>query len=207
MAFLFLGGYAFYKLYIELPILFSVSTCVLIYRFGLMLFELKNTLKSLDFSTIPWKCMEIIDTYNKIEEKLYLLTDTLSVPLFIMLLLAFINLHLALGLFIQEGISSPQLPDICLSAFTGVLIICLLTICGSKIPQYILEIKKTVELLISKYEINNLKRDREFRILRRIEKSDVIYLSACGMVHFQKSFLLSAFGAFFTYGLLIEKDE
>ncbi|GFU42631.1 DUF5641 domain-containing protein [Nephila pilipes] len=51
------------------------------------------------------------------------------------------------------------------------------------------------------------RRDTEFRLLRRIEKSDVIYLSACGMVNFQKSLLLSAFGAFFTYGLLIEKDE
>ncbi|GFT70356.1 uncharacterized protein NPIL_247061 [Nephila pilipes] len=152
------------------------------------------------------KGLEIIDDYYRIEEKLRVLTETLSVPLFIMMLISFVDLYSALVFYLQDDIPSFYLPEIYISAITGVLVVCSLTICSTKIPQYMMDIRTTVRLLINKYEENDLRSEKEFRLLCRMEENDEIYLSACGMVSFQKSLLLSAFGTFFTYALLIENS-
>ncbi|GFT52978.1 uncharacterized protein NPIL_616621 [Nephila pilipes] len=206
IAMIFVGGYTYYKIFVECPFLFVFSACVLIHHYGLLLLQSNNAFKSVDFSTTPSNCIQIINTYSRIEEKLRLLTETLSESLFILLFIGFVNLYSALVFYLEEEIPTFYLPDICICASTGVLVVCSLTIYTSKIPQYMLEIKNNVRLLINKYEVNNLKCEKEFRLLRRMEKNDIIYLSACGMVSFQKSLLLSAFGTFFTYALLIEKS-
>ncbi|GFY70657.1 hypothetical protein TNIN_321071 [Trichonephila inaurata madagascariensis] len=53
------------------------------------------------------------------------------------------------------------------------------------------------------YSMLSQKKKLRTDIFKRMEKKDVIFMSACGMVHFKRSFLLSAFAALFTYGLLL----
>ncbi|GFY64001.1 uncharacterized protein TNIN_415081 [Trichonephila inaurata madagascariensis] len=200
----FIGGYTYYKMFIETPLLIAFSICLLLHHYGLLLLQFNNSLKSVDLSTVSSRCLEISNTYNRIEEKLRILIETLSAPLFIILLISFLNLYAALVFYLQVDVPSLLLPEIYISASVGAAIICSLTLCCSKIPKYILEIKTTAGLLIYKCVTEDLISEKEIQILRVIEKSDVLYLSACGMVQFQKSLLLSSFGTFFTYALLIE---
>ncbi|GFT19050.1 uncharacterized protein TNCV_3212751 [Trichonephila clavipes] len=200
----FNGGYTYYRICIETPLLIAFSVCLLLHHYGILLLQFNNALESVDLSTGTSRCLEISNTYNRIEEKLRVLIDILSVPLFIILLMSFLNLYTALVFYLQVDVPSILLPEIYISASAGAAIICSLTLFCSKIPKYILEIKTTARLLIYKSVTKDLISEKEIQILRVIEKSDVLYLSACGMVQFQKSLLLSSFGTFFTYALLIE---
>ncbi|GFQ99631.1 uncharacterized protein TNCT_200321 [Trichonephila clavata] len=202
----FNGGYTYYRICIETPLLITFSICLLLHHYGLLLLQFNNTLKSVDMSRVPSRCLEISNTYNRMEEKLRVLIEILSAPLFIILLISFVNLYTALVFYLQVDVPSFLLPEIYISASAGAAIICSLTLCCSKIPKYILEIKATARVLINKSVSKDLKSEKEIHLLRGIEKSDVLYLSACGMVEFQKSLLLSSFGTFFTYALLIENS-
>ncbi|GIZ01586.1 uncharacterized protein CEXT_766871 [Caerostris extrusa] len=88
-------------------------------------------------------------------------------------------------------------------ASTGVVFLTSLTLCCSKIPESMIKIKSTLAALIDRHQVNDLSVGREIRLLERMEKKEIIYLSAGDMVYFRKEFLLSAFGTFLTYGLLI----
>ncbi|GFY70655.1 uncharacterized protein TNIN_321051 [Trichonephila inaurata madagascariensis] len=123
------------------------------------------------------------------------------------MLISFLNLYTALVFYLQvQDVPSFLLPEIYISASAGAAIICSLTLCCSKIPKYILQIKTTARVLINKSVTKALKNEQDIHLLRGIEKSDVLYFAACGMVQFQKSLLLSSFGTFFTYALLIENS-
>ncbi|GIY87557.1 uncharacterized protein CDAR_224501 [Caerostris darwini] len=89
-------------------------------------------------------------------------------------------------------------------ALTGAVLLISLTLCCSRIPESMIKIKSTIAALIDKYQVSDLTSGREIRMLERMEKKEIIYLSACDMVYFRKDFLMSAFGTFLTYGLLIE---
>ncbi|GFY70656.1 uncharacterized protein TNIN_321061 [Trichonephila inaurata madagascariensis] len=89
------------------------------------------------------------------------------------------------------------------SASIGIFVIVSLTICNSRIPEMMLKIKATTGSIIDKYKFDKLTYKGTIDVLERMEKKDVIFMSACGMVHFKRSFLLSAFGALFTYGILL----
>ncbi|GFQ90209.1 uncharacterized protein TNCT_182451 [Trichonephila clavata] len=199
----FVGGYIYYSVYVTYPCLFALSMFVLIHRCGVFLFKLNNDLKNIDFIVFSAKCPEFANDYNLIEEKIRLLKDVFSTSLFIILLSSFFNLYNALSFSLIEEVPLFLLVDISSSAFTGVFVIISLTICNSKIPEYMLEIKATIGSLINKHKFCKLMDRKEIDVLERMEKKDIIYMSACGMVHFRKSFLLTSFGTLFTYGLLL----
>ncbi|GBO45833.1 hypothetical protein AVEN_41516-1 [Araneus ventricosus] len=149
------------------------------------------------------KCTNIQKDYNIIEENVRLLKLILSTPLFVILLGSFFNLYVVLAYSRYEEVPSCMIVELVVNAFTGVGIISFLIICSSKIPENMLKIKETASLLIDKYQLNIMNKGKAICILDRIEKKNVIYLSACGMIDFKKSLLLTAFGSLFTYGLLI----
>ncbi|GFT70373.1 uncharacterized protein NPIL_247141 [Nephila pilipes] len=85
----------------------------------------------------------------------------------------------------------------------GLIILCSLSIYNTKIPELMVQIKTEAGLLIDKHKFDNLFGGKEMFLLYRMEKKDEIYMSACGAVYFKRSFLISALGALFTYGLVI----
>ncbi|GIY78314.1 uncharacterized protein CDAR_2351 [Caerostris darwini] len=85
---------------------------------------------------------------------------------------------------------------------TGFLILVSITVCSSKIPEQMLDIKNTVGYIIEKYQLENVRDRKVLFFLKRVEQK-VVYLTALGVVDFERSFLLSAFGVLFTYGILI----
>ncbi|GFT11275.1 uncharacterized protein TNCV_1143891 [Trichonephila clavipes] len=77
------------------------------------------------------------------------------------------------------------------------------TLFNAKIPECMMGIKTTVAFLRDKYEFSTTSKVKEMIVFNRIIKKDIVYLSAGGIVDFKKSFLVTAFGALFTYGVLI----
>ncbi|GFY64003.1 uncharacterized protein TNIN_415101 [Trichonephila inaurata madagascariensis] len=176
---------------------------VVIHRCGVFLHKFSNDLKNTDFTVFSAKCHEFANGYNLIEEKTRLLRDVFSTPLFIILLRSFFNLYIALSTSLRQEVPLYLMVDISSSMFTGVFVIISLTIGNSKIPEYMLEIKATIGSLIDKHKFGKLMDRKEIEVFERMEKKDVIYMSACGMVNFRRSFLLTSFGTLFTYGLLL----
>ncbi|GBN16418.1 hypothetical protein AVEN_256448-1 [Araneus ventricosus] len=73
-----------------------------------------------------------------------------------------------------------------------------------RIPDYMLEIKKTIGSFIDeRVKPDSFHGSEEIFHLCRIEKKHTIYLSAYGGIYFKRGFLFSALGAMLTYGLLI----
>ncbi|GIY87560.1 uncharacterized protein CDAR_224521 [Caerostris darwini] len=93
--------------------------------------------------------------------------------------------------------------ELCVMASTGVVILTSLILFCSIIPESMIKIKNTLAALIDTHQVSDLTLGREIRLLERMEKKEIIYLSACDIVCIRKEFLLSAFGTFLTYGLLI----
>ncbi|GFT18991.1 uncharacterized protein TNCV_3212261 [Trichonephila clavipes] len=199
----FVGGYIYYSVFVTHPCLFALSMLVLIHRCGVFLLKFNKDLKNIDFTVFSAKCPKLANNYNLMEEKIRLLKEVFSTPLLIILMSSFFNLYSALSISLRQKISLNLMLDISSSALTGVFVITSLTIFNSKIPEYMLEIKATIGSLIDKHKFGKLMNRKEIEVLERMEKKDIICMSACGMVNFRKSFLLTAFGTLFTYGLLL----
>ncbi|GFT88503.1 uncharacterized protein NPIL_113671 [Nephila pilipes] len=201
----FIGGLAYYAVYTEYPSFFALSICILVYRYGLILRHFNEYIKNMDFSTISNKCFEIANTYFVVEEKVRLLKDTLSLSLFLMLVSGFFNIYTALSNVLTNEIPLYVSVELSSNAFTGGMIIFLLTIYCSRIPEYMIAIRQTLGSVIDKNQIAKLNMATELRLLKRIENKDAIYMSAVGVIYFKKSFLLPAFGTVLTYSVLIVK--
>ncbi|GFT80513.1 uncharacterized protein NPIL_242691 [Nephila pilipes] len=199
----FVGEFVYYTVIMQNPCLFALSMFIIIQRFGLILLRFNNSLKNLNLDIIYVKYNEIAKDYIAIEEKLELLKDTLSGSLFVILLSSFFNLYTSASTGLQFKIPPQSLVELTCTTFTGVVIIFSLTVCSSRIPEYILEIKKTIGSIIDKHQFSNLYEQKGMTVLKRIEKKKTIFLSAGDIFEFKRSFLFSAFGTAFTYGLIL----
>ncbi|GFY70652.1 uncharacterized protein TNIN_321021 [Trichonephila inaurata madagascariensis] len=197
------GEYVYYTVITQYPSLLILSICVLIYHYGLVLLQYNADLKTMVMTVTSTDYSRIINLYNIIEEKIRLLKDTLSIPLFVILMSCFFNLYTSLSLIrLAKNPVSSQI-ELAITCLTGVVMIFSLTLCSSRIPEYMQEIKWTFGSWIDRHQFDHLKGVKEMYIFHRMEKRDIIYLSAGDAVYLKKSFLLSAFGTVFTYGLII----
>ncbi|GFQ83053.1 uncharacterized protein TNCT_193661 [Trichonephila clavata] len=198
----FVGQYIYYTLYIQYPCVFVLSIYVLVHRYAIVLLQFKDDLAKIDLVKIPDMYTEILSAYNCIESKILLLKDTLSGPLFVILSSGFLNFYTSLSNYYLPDVPPHFVLEAVCNAFTGVVIIASLTVCLSRVPENMMKIKATFGLLIEKYQLK-MNGGKEIYFLERLEKRDIIYFSACDIVYFKKSFLLTAFGTVFTYGLII----
>ncbi|KAF8767247.1 hypothetical protein HNY73_020231 [Argiope bruennichi] len=146
---------------------------------------------------------EALKCYNILEENICLLKQTLSKPLFAILLTSSINLYYALDFCLKEDELVFYSIAFLIDASVGILAILSIIIYSSKIPETIKKIKKTAGCLIERQQISVLNKGMDVSFLYRLEKKEVIFLSAGGMVDLKMSLLLSIIGALFTYGLLL----
>ncbi|GFY47979.1 uncharacterized protein TNIN_321301 [Trichonephila inaurata madagascariensis] len=160
------------------PFLFTVAICILIHRYGFLLLQFNNTLKTIDFSMMSIKCVDIINDYTRLEKKIRLLNKVLSVPLFVMLMISFFDLYTAMFLYLKTDSPFVNSLEIFLNAFTSLVILFSMTLCGSKIPEHMLQIQKTAKMLVNKCDVSHSEGVKKFYLLQRILKNDVIYLSA-----------------------------
>ncbi|GIY69702.1 uncharacterized protein CDAR_219891 [Caerostris darwini] len=140
----------------------------------------------------------IAKSYHTIEEKMIRLRDTLSTSMFIILLICFLNVYNALstGLFPQQSRYSRI--ELTITTCLSVVIVLLLNYFCVNVSEYMLELKTSIGSLIDKCNFNDLRSVKKMFLLYRIEKKDVIYLTACGAIQFKRGFFLSFMGALFT---------
>ncbi|GBN93232.1 hypothetical protein AVEN_136267-1 [Araneus ventricosus] len=120
-----------------------------------------------------------------------------------MLLIGVLNLYSAFSAVLQRKVQPQNAIELCCNAATGVIVILSLGFFSCRIPEYMSEIKESIGFLIDTNKAKNLIGVGEVSDLGRIEKKDVVYLTACGGLHFKRGFILSIAGSLLTYGLLI----
>ncbi|GIX73458.1 uncharacterized protein CEXT_89551 [Caerostris extrusa] len=103
----------------------------------------------------------------------------------------------------SDGLSTRYTVDLACKIVTGFLMVYPLILYCSRLSESMCRIRETAACLIDQYQFDNFQGKRISFLLERIEKKDIIYLSACGMINLKRSFLLTAVGAIFTYGILI----
>ncbi|GIY69715.1 uncharacterized protein CDAR_219981 [Caerostris darwini] len=93
--------------------------------------------------------------------------------------------------------------DLTCKIVTGFLMVYPLVLYCSRLSESTCRIRETAACMIDQCQFDYFQGKKILFLLERIEKKDIIYLSACGMINFKRSFLLTAVGAIFTYGILI----
>ncbi|GFR17002.1 uncharacterized protein TNCT_415471 [Trichonephila clavata] len=203
MMMIFASQYMFLTLRVQYPCLVALSICVLVNHYRILLIRIVNGFKKMEFAAIPENVMKLRNDYNNIERMLYILKDALSSPLFVILLISFCELYVGLSTVLYKRVSTFFLVQLGCSVLPGIAIMLILTLFNAKIPECMMRIKTTVAFLRDKYEFSSVSKGKEITIFNRIIKKDIVYLSAGGIVDFKKSFLVTSFGALFSYGVLI----
>ncbi|GBL99864.1 hypothetical protein AVEN_162856-1 [Araneus ventricosus] len=189
----------------SLVLLLCLSVYLMIYRCGNNLLQCNDNAQRMDYLELTVKCIDVQEDYGIVEENILLLKKILSSPLLVILLSSLFNLLVALTYSLKDEVPPCMMVELTVSTLTGVIIISSLIVRGSNIPENMLKIKGTAGHLIEKHQLNILDKGREIYVLKSIERKETIHLSACGLVDFKRSLLLTAFGSLFTYGLIILK--
>ena len=93
--------------------------------------------------------------------------------------------------------------EVFFNAVYSCFMISVYSICSSAIPEKLMEIRKTAKYCITNYGNKSFISRNVIFYLKRIEKEDIVYISACGMFKFTREYLLSVIGVTLTYDLLI----
>ncbi|KAG8177646.1 hypothetical protein JTE90_014866 [Oedothorax gibbosus] len=202
---MFFGVYNFFAINTGCPCLIVLSMCLLIQQCVNILSAYERKLQGMAFGP---NCFDTISDYFCAVEIVRLLNDTLSVPLFLAMIISLFDIFISISTFLLHSFEVPAILalEMALTSLTGIIILLSLTLYGSKITESLSKIKQTAGNLLvrnakQKFELGI--RNETVYLLRRIEKSEIIHLSPCGIIEIRKSFLLTAVGGLCTYGLLI----
>ncbi|KAF8767244.1 hypothetical protein HNY73_020228 [Argiope bruennichi] len=198
-----IGEYIQYVVFLQFFCIVFLSYCLLIRRYGIQLTQFHLSLKSTDYNVLIQNAVEVLNDYKKLEENIRLLKQVLSMPLFLILLNSCLNLYGGLAFFLKAEKVDVFAIQFTIFSLIGIVAITTLIFYSSKILEVIQEIKVTAGHIIEKHQLNIPRGGKETFSLNRLEKKNVIFLSACGMVDLKRSLILSIIGALFTYGLLI----
>ncbi|GIY69711.1 uncharacterized protein CDAR_219951 [Caerostris darwini] len=103
----------------------------------------------------------------------------------------------------SDGLLTRYTVDLACKIVTGFLMVYPLILYCCRLSESMCRVRETAACLIDQCQFDYFRGKRILFLLERIEKKDIIYLSACGMINLKRSFLLTAVGAIFTYGILI----
>ncbi|KAG8179463.1 hypothetical protein JTE90_021027 [Oedothorax gibbosus] len=180
--------------------------CLLIQHCVTILSAYEKQLQSISFSP---SSLETLTDYFCAVEMVRLLRDILSVPLFLAIIVSLFAIFISISaplLHTFDPLPPVLALEMAVTSLTGIIILVSLTLYGSKIPESLLKIKETAGMLLVRNAKQKFKHGigtETMYLLRRIEKSEIIHLSACGMMEIRKRFLLTAVGGLCTYGLLL----
>ncbi|GIX92946.1 uncharacterized protein CDAR_595041 [Caerostris darwini] len=199
------GAYTYYSIFMKYPVIMALSMCVLIHRYGLLLHKCNADFKDVSACINSSKCNAILNNYFEILHMIRFLKQTLSIPLCFAMLIGFFCIYSAIEYGFNNNGEELYVfyVELLSNVLTGTLLLCSIAMPSARIPEYLRDMKTTAEFLLDKHPLNNIQKTKSLVLLKRIERKQTIYLSACGFVHIQKGFLLSAFGSFITYGILI----
>lgn len=202
------GCFCAFLFFVHIPVLITLTFCTMMYRCAELLKQIKRKLhlllKKNNLNCVTHYAM----SYFYILEMLRELKSVISVPLLILLLTNFLGVFIALSsMMIIKNLEIYSKFEITVSCVAGTCKLVALSLCASLIPQYMTEIRFIAEKLVDRYAKQPVKKFDDIFYLKRIERKESIYMTACDVVDYDKNLILSVFGALFTYGLLIINFE
>lgn len=191
--------------FVHIPVLITVTVCTMMYRCAELLKQVK---RKLDLLLKKNNLTHYATSYFYILEMLRELKSVISVPLLILLLTNFLGVFIALSsMMLIKNLETYSKFEITVSCVAGTCKLVALSLCASLIPQYMTEIRFIAEKLVERHAKQPIKKFEDIFYLKRIERKESIYMTACDVVDYDKNLILSVFGAMFTYGLLIINFE
>ncbi|GFX32768.1 hypothetical protein TNCV_889061 [Trichonephila clavipes] len=160
-------------MYQTYPCLFALSICLLIKRYGLILIQINDTLKQkrLENSAFSAHYSKVVSRYNTLEKELHILRDTLSKPLFFVLLSCFCNLFTTLTAYLEYRIIPPLiLVEFVINVLTSLTIVVFVAHFVTRIPEYMWKIKTEAGFLMDGYECRHRKRSDEMDLIEIIRR-------------------------------------
>lgn len=200
------NGNLIYLIYcIAFPIYLTFCLNILFYRCSEMLFNYNAELQ-IELRLKANVNLEILKTFfemTKLMKKLDQAVMNLS------FLIVFYNLHAVFSVLLTMSIDglykfNTEHLSVVIFYFTfSTVMFVSYVICSSMVPENLIMIKSTVREFMNEYAtFVHITKQNVFH-LQRIENEEIVYMSACGLFHLTRSFILSAFGAIFSYGLLV----
>ena len=185
----------------------TFSLCIVFCRWGEILSSYNKFLKFyLKEKTIK-KNNDIFKDFFEIIKLLHKLDKALAYPSFLIIFNALELVFMSLYAIMTHRSAMEENPanfiEFLFNNVCGFLIVLMYSFSASIIPEKITKIKKTAKEHINSYSENNPIHCQVIFYLRRIEAEDIVHISACGMFHLTRKFILTAMGATLTYDLLI----
>ncbi|KAG8197539.1 hypothetical protein JTE90_007275 [Oedothorax gibbosus] len=204
-AMILIGSYSYFVYNTGYPCLVVLSMCLLIQHCVKILWLYEKQLRNLTFCS---SCLNTLKDFFSALEIVRLLRNALSLPLLLALVISLLNLFISISTLLIEStdVATILAWEMLVTSLNGSIILLTLTLQAAKIPDSLTKIKETARTLLVKHSKHNFQNGitkETMYLLRRIEESELIQLSACGLIEFKKSFLLSAVGGLSTYGLLV----
>ena len=191
------------------PISLSLIMSVLFYNFAEILQIYKKKLQFHLRCQNKQEIMIILIDYFKIRKTISKLYHILSYPTFFVVVFSFSCFFTSTLVVLKyhEMLTSHylNLVDVCEDILTGFFVLVPYTVFSSRITDNLFEIKQTIQNELNELACKQKQMYPEpvFECLRRIEKDEIAYISAGGLFHLSRGFILTAVGTLLTYGLLI----
>lgn len=194
---------AFYTYHLFIPALVALLVCTIEFRCAEILKILnKNLGIFITEETDEIFAVTLTSKYFKVVDILEDLEDLLSTPLFLFLICNIASIFPAIYLSMEMLPGNVPI-EMFAQLIVGVILITTQTVCASLIPENLKEIRKTATRVITKLSEKRTDYRNVLYHLTRIEKKEIICMTACGMIQFDKYLILGVFGTILTYGLLI----
>lgn len=201
---IFVGSFYCHVLLFYMPSLTTLIFCTIQYRCAEMLTFFNEKLKkSLTQQNSP-ETIYLIQIYFNITDILNMLNDSLSIPLFVLVLGNCFRFFSVMTLwYLKRNLIFSEVTEFVGNFIAAGVAILALAVCGAQNPEKMRDIKITTEKYINTYGGHYYTRPKILFHMKRIEKKEIIYVTACGVITFERRLALSLFGCMFTYGLLV----
>ena len=201
---IFFNLLCFYVFSLYLPVLVTLLICTMLWRLSELFKYFSRRLCDCVLRDDIIRVDYLLMQYTEFIEVVKKLNVLLSTPLFFLFLCTSANIFYVTSFdMIYPGDVGYRMLDciICVTGATSMLLA--LSICGSFVPDSMMEIRIIVERLLEKFGKSLPKESDTLFYLERVEKKVIDYLNACGIIRFEKKLIFTVYGALLTYGLLI----
>lgn len=201
------GNWLLYLSHITVPSLVTAYAAALLGRLSRTLGQYAVRLEKLTRVEDEGERARILGTFFVLSRLSRELASILDVPTLFVITISFSAMFTSIEYFISGGLDSVSIAFETLLLFASSCANLLaIALCSSALPRRLADIRTTSAGIVDRLTLASFSSPRDDKmvpLLRRIESEDLVYITACGMVRLDRSFVLSAFGTLFTYSMLI----
>lgn len=184
--------------------LIGVVYCSLCYRCCRKISAVKHKLSTIVRSKSNYELLNILKFYQRILKTIIMLEDAFSSVMLMCVLVNFLSVFTGFSVIFFTDLNFYKILDITLVIVFNVLILIIIVAFASEIPQQIREVNMKLcemnEDISFSHNWMNAKSSIEALLQR-----EVIVLSACNILQFNRGLILASTGCLLTYGLLVKQ--